>query len=444
MNIRTLQTLIDVTDTRNLPEDQEFNTFRIIRNNRRLEDTDFSDYLFFPITITPWDMDVDGWYEQPRDLRQHVNNIVRDFPKATIVVEPWMIPTIEDPTIKLVVVENIMQSVDALFMHKLMRYTGKVILVTGSVGKTSTCGLIEDVIEKGVMRIYSKRITPLVLKDYFINYIDNSVEYLVMEAALFYRHHVNYFGKVLKPHIAVLLNVENEHLSIDGISSLEDICYCKAMLLKHAEYAVLNSLDPTISKLQFYSSTFSIDGKEVGKHHLKGIHWIQEFDKRLIPKVPTRLSYIQNQIAYEVGKILGIDEKAIVSRINAAGFVENRMQFETLHGRRILFDGDVSGVARMDKFTDHCFEKAVLVIRKLTEDGEEDEDYPANIQFFDRFDKVYIFDNIALKDYYAKHPAVVIVSNHDFMTEIPEEAAIFYHYGSYFRTFPGFDETLLD
>ena len=53
--------------------------------------------------------------------------------------------------------------------------------------------------------------------------IQISINYLVLEAGLFHKHHVKYFSDTLKPFISVCLNVLPEHLGIDGIKNIEDI-----------------------------------------------------------------------------------------------------------------------------------------------------------------------------------------------------------------------------
>ena len=89
-------------------------------------------------------------------------------------------------------------------------------------------------------------------------------------------------------------------------------------------------------------------------------------------------------------------------------------------------------------FTKHNYPKAVLIIRALTEDGEESEDYKLLDNFFNRFEKIYIFDNVQAKNQ-LKSLNIQIVKNHDFMKNISQDTTIFYHYGSYYRKFSKFD-----
>ena len=103
-----------------------------------------------------------------------------------------------------------MESIDKLFDYIINNRTFETILVTGSVGKTTTVGLIKDVISDNVLRIYSKRITPIILKTNIINYLTNDIKYLVLEAGMFFRHHVKYFSDTLKPIIGICLDIVPE------------------------------------------------------------------------------------------------------------------------------------------------------------------------------------------------------------------------------------------
>ena len=103
----------------------------------------------------------------------------------------------------------------------------------------------------------------------------------------------------------------------------------------------------------------------------------------------------------------------------------------------VIFDGDVSGVARFRLFTDHFYPKAVLVLRHLTTGGEEEEDYSQFPLYFERFSHVYIFKDIPQAKVFS-HENVIWVDNHDFIKELDFDVAIFYHYGSYYRKYKEF------
>ena len=381
--------------------------------------------------------DQGGWYVSNRDLREYINNIIKSNPKATFLIEQDMVPNIESKTAKLIIVNNIMESIDRLSNYYLEKSKAKTILVTGSVGKTSTAGLIEKVINKNVLRIYSKRITPIILKAKIMNYLTKDIEYLVLEAGLFYRHHVKFFSDYLKPYIGIILNVLPEHIGIDHIMTMDDIVKNKLEVFRYVEYALINKADEYLKNVEFLKnqikySDYKIDSK------IKEVWDISKFNSKINLYVNTELSKIEYQAAYTIGEILKIPQKTILNRLDKALPVENRTQKEKIYNHEIIFDGDVSGIARFSLFTKHNYSKAVLIIRALTEDGEESEDYKLLDNFFNRFEKIYIFDNVQVKNQLNSRN-IQIVKNHDFMKNISQDTTIFYHYGSYYRKFSKFD-----
>lgn len=433
ITLNELEKVIDIIDKKNIKQTDEYDYFRIIKENISLEN---AKVLYFPIYLNVND-DQGGWYVSNRDLREYINNIIKSNPKATFLIEQDMVPNIESKTAKLIIVNNIMESIDRLSNYYLEKSKAKTILVTGSVGKTSTAGLIEKVINKNVLRIYSKRITPIILKAKLMNYLTKDIEYLVLEAGLFYRHHVKFFSDYLKPYIGIFLNVLPEHIGIDHIMTMDDIVKNKLEVFRYVEYALINKADEYLKNVEFLKnqikySDYKIDSK------IKEVWDISKFNAKINLYVNTELSKIEYQAAYTIGEILKIPQKTILKRLDKALPVENRTQKEKIYNHEIIFDGDVSGIARFSLFTKHNYSKAVLIIRALTEDGEESEDYKLLDNFFNRFEKIYIFDNVQVKNQ-LKSLNIQIVKNHDFMKNISQDTTIFYHYGSYYRKFSKFD-----
>lgn len=433
ITLNELEKVIDIIDKKNIKQTDEYDYFRIIKENISLEN---AKVLYFPIYLNVND-DQGGWYVSNRDLREYINNIIKSNPKATFLIEQDMVPNIESKTAKLIIVNNIMESIDRLSNYYLEKSKAKTILVTGSVGKTSTAGLIEKVINKNVLRIYSKRITPIILKAKLMNYLTKDIEYLVLEAGLFYRHHVKFFSDYLIPYIGIILNVLPEHIGIDHIMTMDDIVKNKLEVFRYVEYALINKADEYLKNVEFLKnqikySDYKIDSK------IKEVWDISKFNAKINLYVNTELSKIEYQAAYTIGEILKIPQKTILNRLDKALPVENRTQKEKIYNHEIIFDGDVSGIARFSLFTKHNYSKAVLIIRALTEDGEESEDYKLLDNFFNRFEKIYIFDNVQVKNQ-LKSLNIQIVKNHDFMKNISQDTTIFYHYGSYYRKFSKFD-----
>ncbi|MBE8951069.1 MAG: hypothetical protein SR3Q1_10835, partial [Quinella sp. 3Q1] len=111
-----------------------------------------------------------------------------------------------------------------IYEYILNKSKAKVIAFTGSVGKTTAIGLLEKVLKEkyNVMRIYSKRITPINLKANIINFLNEEVEYIVLENSLYYHDHVKILSTLLKPEIVSILNIKSSHLGVEKLNTVDD------------------------------------------------------------------------------------------------------------------------------------------------------------------------------------------------------------------------------
>lgn len=258
-----LKKIINIKDINNIEKNINFDYFRITNLENRLF-IKAKHVLFFPFYISQQDLK-NGWYLNKYDLRKHILEIYDKHPNYTFVIEENMLVDVPD-CMHFIVVDNIMLTIDKIFDFMLSEFKGKTILVTGSVGKTSTVGMLESVLKasnKSVLRIYSKRITPLVLKSYIINFVTPELEYIVMEAEMFYKKHIPYFSKTMKTYLSIILNVEKEHLGVNGIDTIDDIVENKAELIRYSKYAIVNGRDERLSKLKHKSNSIYYKNKKL-------------------------------------------------------------------------------------------------------------------------------------------------------------------------------------
>ena len=439
MDFNTLNKLLDIRAYKNVTEDSFFDYFRVTNYNDEEVLKDKKNILFFPISILEEDLK-DGWYAKKWDLRPYINDIATKNPDYTYVVEPMMINDLPSGT-KFIVVDNITDSINKLFEYKLNNYKGQTICVTGSVGKTTTVGFIKQALGDKAIRIYSKRITPLILNNFVINYLNDDVDYFIVEASLWYKEHMSYFSEKLKPDLVVLLDVLDEHVGIGNIKTISDITKYKSYLLEYASNVIINNMDKELSKLNINNNEVYYNNEEVIPTKVNEVIKINEYNDLITPYIKTKLSLLEETIAFEVAKHYNIDEKTIIERLNNAKPVENRVEKESLYDHEVIFDGDVSGVARFNTFSDHYYDKSCLVICDLTQNGEEDEDYRKLNDLFDKFDYVYIQKD--LKPYFNNNK-IIYFDNLDFIKSLPKDVEIFMHYGSYFRKNDEFDVKKLE
>ena len=427
-----LEKIIKIKNTKNVDKNGKYTFFKILKSMEE----DSEDVLYFPIYLKESD-DQGGWYPKDSDTRRKINEYVIDHPDYTYILDEETYEKLDNKELKIIIVPNIMESIDELFNYFMNNRDFKTILVTGSVGKTTTVGLIKDVIKDNVLRIYTKRITPIILKTNVINYLTNDIDYLVLEAAFYYRHHVKYFSETLKPSISVCLNILPEHIGVDGVSNVEEITKCKLQVFKYSKVALINSQDKELKKIKFKDNKIIYNDFEMSSN-VEKVYDIYDFNPKIDLYIKTYLSKLQYSSAYCVGKVLNIPEKSILERLNHSVPVEHRVNKNVLFDKNIIFDGDVSGVARFSLFTNHFYDRAVLIIRSLTTNGEEEEDYSQLPKYFNRFETVYLFNDLVDLDA-LKADNVKIVSDHNFIKQIDDDVQIFYHYGSFYRKFSEFN-----
>lgn len=152
---------------------------------------------------------------------------------------------------KLLLVEDTYKALDKLATYKRANFHGKVIAITGSVGKTTTKKMIQSMLE-----LYGKthanfgnfnnnigvRLTLASLPD--------DAEYLVIEMGMNQPGEIDELSKVAKPDIAAITRIGESH--IGHFTSLDAITDAKCEIFNHLNtddgIAILNSSGPNFGR----------------------------------------------------------------------------------------------------------------------------------------------------------------------------------------------------
>ena len=444
-SLNDLRKIINIKNTFNIDEDVIFNYLRIVSMRyKKINDKDMDNVLFFPITIDQKDID-EGWVKVKTEMKPKINEIIKNNPNWTFVVEEDMLNKIENKNTKLIVVDNIMKSIDDLYDYVINNNTFKVVSVTGSAGKTTTVGMIEKVLSTkyNVLRIYSDRITPIVLKGYLINLLNKDIDIVTLEMGIYYKHHVEKLSELIHPDYAAIINVGDAHLGTGGLNSIDDICKYKAKIFKYASKGYINKDNKYLNRLNiknnklYYNDDFVCDTNITNLESIApSSQVIDKINNKLIINnneinVPilTMQSIVCDTLAYKIGKEFNIDDESIINAINEFTFVEHRLQRVNIFGKNVIFDGDSSFKERIHQLSLHLYDKAYFIIRHYAF-ADYDDDFIGIRDYFSNFDKVFLFEGIKYLDELKKAPNVEVVNNHDFMKDLDGE--IFYHCNDYF------------
>lgn len=455
MRLDELGRVVPVLLRNNVELTDEFDYFRIVSLENNKYDKLAKNPLFF-LSYSQEEEIEDGWYPKPFDLRKKANEIMDNNPDYTFVIEESMLESV-DKTKKFIVVKSISETIDRLFEYTKKKNKPKVVGVTGSVGKTTTVGIIESVLKEkfNVLRIYSKRITPIILKANIINFLNEKVDYIVMEYSIYYHDHVRILSTLLPPDIACMLNISSSHMGVDTLNTLDDICVNKAEILRYAKACVINIDDEYLQRIRLLYNYIEYNGDPLFPSNIKYISLFSSEENKtrngeitlnyeLIktkPFILSKLSKIQYRTAEAVGTIAGLTKDEIERGLNNYKPVENRLKREEAFGKSIIFDGDITTYERMKELSDLEYPKTYLVIRKVG--SNENIKRISNItDFFNKFSRVFIFDDIEYLEEFKNHENVTVVNNHDFMRELDGE--IVYHYSGYYRVWNEFDENNLN
>ncbi len=250
-----------------------------------------------------------------------------------------------------------------------------IVAVTGTNGKTTTVSMLTDVFNRGGMgaKACGNIGTPM------LDFHNMTEEIAVAEISSFQLETLN----SLRPHVAVVLNITEDHLNRHY--SMENYVFLKAKLLKNltpSEYAVLNYDDITVRK--FAEKTkgkvvyFSVRERVNGAYFENGGLYFGNEKILSVDELPlSGLHNVQNALAViAVAKILGVDNKAISSALSDFKGIKHRVEYvTTINGVRFVDDSKGTNVDATIKAVE-CMEEETLLLL-----GGKDKGYDYNKLF---------------------------------------------------------------
>ncbi len=428
MDYNELASIIDIKEA-NIKGNLCFDFFRTQRFEQ--DETKYKNMLYF-LNYSTEEEEKNEWCNH-FDLREYADKVINNVPNATFVIEKEQKPYLLKNT-KYIVVDSIRKAIDQLHQYKMSNNNAKVIGVTGSVGKTTCVGLIERLLEKKykILRIYSSRITPLLLKGYLLNYLKNDTEYIIMEYAIYAKNHVENLVNILSPDIAVVLNITNEHIGKLGLKTYKDIVEGKLKIFKKSKINFLpielESYSVCYDKIQIFNTLDCV--KKNGGYIYRGITFK--------PFLETNLSLQQYVIAINIAFELGLRKDEIQDQIIKFVPVEHRFIRSEINSKPITFLGETVHNSRLATIADDKAKNKTLILRKIGAKSTFT-DVKLLINNIKKFGKVYVFDDIG-DDYInalKQLKNVELVKDHSFIERINNE--IVYVYSGYFHTFSELD-----
>jgi hypothetical protein len=243
-------------------------------------------------------------------------------------------------------VKSLEVSAKRLYDYTYSLYSGhlNVIGVTGSVGKTTTVGMFEFLLKKynkNVVRFYSKRIFPLSLFTHYINKVDFSTEYIVMEYSLFFSNHVEILAQLLPPKYAFILNVLTMHLEERlGLNSKQEIFFAKSKIFVLGKTEKIFLHDSLTKYASFQNS--------------KVYHYFNSSEYYFIRSMPPTLRTFQMLGAVKkFQEDVLQDDSICFEALRDYVPVEQRIILVQIEGKEFYFHGETSTAERLVSFLEN-------------------------------------------------------------------------------------------
>lgn len=178
------------------------------------------------------------WYSETFDRNILIKKLAKIRPEWLYITDD---KNIRKKGIKnFVIVESVEETLNRIVEIIQKKNTTKVIAVTGSVGKTTVVQLLGYNII-GAQVINAKRLTPLLIWDFYINQLKKDTLYIIAEVGLYYKGQVKWLNGLLKPYISIITNIYDMHLHWNGISNRNELLKEKCNILNNAVWKIIPS-----------------------------------------------------------------------------------------------------------------------------------------------------------------------------------------------------------
>jgi hypothetical protein len=392
--------------------------------------------------------DEEGWYSAPFDR----TGAVRTPREGYVFLVDGRVDAALDPealaALPHIRVPDVHAAVEALRAYVMATVRPTVVGVTGSVGKTTTVALIQNMLGRlePCARAYSKRLTPLTLASCLINDLDPEHRFLALEYAMHRRHHVRELARLLPPDCGLLLNLRLDHKGMGGITSLEEIVRAKVPLLEAASTRFVNEDEPRLTDHRgpgYHTFSLRDPGADAFVEpdagaadrallHLRGLDRPLSFR----PYLRTHLFFYQAAAAALVARLLGVPPASMVEALEGFVPAEERILWVSMEGQPVLFDGEITSSDRLLELSRHHYATSLLLIHAL-DVGDADlegqtETMPDLLHGFDDVRFLLTEANRAV----AERRGMRLTSPREWREAIEEYDFVVLHSGGYWRDHP--------
>ncbi|MBE6901013.1 MAG: hypothetical protein E7478_00905 [Ruminococcaceae bacterium] len=267
-------------------------------------------------------------------------------------------------------------------------FDAKVVGVTGSVGKTTTTGIIANVLAQQYVTEKTKesKNIPTAVADCVLRF-DSRLEYFALEMASSQPEQIHKSSMMGRPDIAVITTIGTAH--IDLMKTRQNICDTKLQILdgsaKTAPY-VLNFDDEYLSKVQTEHPIISYAIDSAADYRAEDIVMTNdrlEFDIvydggrcHIVSDMHGRHNVYNALAAFAVGKWAGMQDELIaqgIAEYHADGIRQNVLDFDGVTVIADYFSIDTASMISAFQALDsrECSGRKIAVLGHIMRMGEE-------------------------------------------------------------------------
>ncbi|HVS46098.1 MAG TPA: UDP-N-acetylmuramoyl-tripeptide--D-alanyl-D-alanine ligase [Verrucomicrobiae bacterium] len=290
------------------------------------------------------------------------------------------------------VVKDTLQAYMTLAQTARERFAGRVVGITGSVGKTTTKELLGQLLSlrfgDRIAASPANENNEIGVSKFLLANADASHDVLVVEMGARHYDDIAPLVHVARPDIGVLTNVGEAHVEIMG--SLERLAHTKWGLFSGGALAILNARDevslqraPSLLEAPHWfgagAERISTGGRTtliVGTDRLLEIDSRDVLERAIDVRLPGAHNRANLAAAIAAARELGVEVDAVVDAIPDLHLPPGRFERIAIAGRPLIvydaYNANLTGMlAALDAFADEPAQRRIVVLAGMAELGEE-------------------------------------------------------------------------
>jgi len=250
--------------------------------------------------------------------------------------------------VTILIVDNSIKILQQLASYKISKYKGKIIAITGSVGKTSTKDLVYSVVSTKykTLKTLGNNNNHIGLPLTILRQTDEEV--MILEMGMNNLKEISLLSNIAKPDLAIITNIGTAH--IGNLGSRENILKAKLEItegLKKNGNLIINNDNDLLHNYYLEKQKNNIvtvginnDSKYMA-NNIKYNDNSAEFtieDNKYIVNVPSEVFIYNSLVAYSVGRLLDIKEELIKKGIENFELTKNRLDIKKNKNGVVIID----------------------------------------------------------------------------------------------------------